>query len=86
MSATVLLNSGRVSTQSIANSIQNSRFLGLVDHEPIGAHYKPSVTLRNMQAARRIAHKWKPVTDKIAEIDKIIANNENYISIGWTNY
>ena len=85
MSATVLLNRGRVSTKSIANSIQNSRFLGLVDHEPKGAQYKPSATLRNMQAARRIVHKRKPVTDKIAEIDKIISNNENYIYIGWTN-
>lgn len=86
MTATILLSSGRVSTQSIYNAISNSEFSGVIEHEPIKAQYRPNVVLRNPRRANRLAKINIHVSNKLAEIDDLIARDQKYVSVGWTNY
>lgn len=86
MSVRILLNSGRVSSQSIYHAINDSAYPGLVEHEPIKARFRPRTVLRNPAAAERIMRNDTAVARKIAQIDAIVAEGGSYLSVGWTNF
>lgn len=84
MTAKFLLNSGRVSSQSIHQAIKLSEFSGVVEHEPIRAQYRPRMVLRNPDTPGQILQQDRKVRDKIHQIDSLIEQGVPYVSVGWT--
>ncbi|MBF9043984.1 hypothetical protein HKCCE4037_11640 [Rhodobacterales bacterium HKCCE4037] len=84
--ATFLLNSGRVSSQQIYFTTQESGFGGVIEHEPMGAKPRPRFNMRNEEATDRMIASYKRVTPVIHRIDDCIATGTPYVNVGWTSF
>lgn len=85
-SAMFVMSTGRCSTQFLAHALEGKAENTVVEHEPIGPHYRPRLAYRKPQKAFETLGRFPVIQRKFIEIEDHLDAGRRYVDVGWPTY